>query len=298
MKKLFATFLILTVVITACKKEGTGDSKKLDKSVQAISAAYLKKISENKNGVQPEGFALLPIISSKVLRVVSADLMGALGGASSGATLGDATGVGAIAGAIIGAVIGGVNGSIKEAGKGTPPPAAPPTEPDYSPSSNSNNPYDAIGAGHYTCINKMLVDFQGYYASQGYFRYELGKCYNYCVTYFASRYLIRQSDTAAFTLGSCDTLMTIIDATSSMDLNTRAAEFGVSSNVLSVLSTYFDCLEASLYGSVQDFVDYSVDAEDAVNAMTSLTSIEKEQVLIVMATARYGVQFWCSDFFQ
>ena len=228
-----------------------------------------------------------------VMKVAGADLTGSIAGGWIGFQIGTAApGVGNGVGLLIGSVIGGAGASLTAAG------TLSQTNPDFSPIypqsinfslfvDNTDNDFDSIGLFHYKLCAKHMVNNSGSinpYSFYPFAKYE-----------FQDKLGIDTSITNYFTRLHYDEsiLRTVSDDYETspsdilLDLDNREMLTG---DVKEYLSYYIFAFEDTK--DIVDFCTYSIDAEEIVNADSTLSSTDKQQILISMATARYGIQFW------
>lgn len=283
MKRLAAFILFMGIVSTACNKKETITNAPANDKLNTISLNYLNSLSSRNSQAQPMIFGIH--ISKKALRIIGADLGGALTGAAAGAGAGAAiAGVGAGAGAIAGGLIGGAAGSLKEAGKEDKKAA----KVAYTPSTNSDNPYDNIGYEHYYAINEALSADSNYLTAGV---YDNSLFYSFSTNLYVANDVISDESLSAFPLSSSDNVLTQLNNYHDSLVVYMNGIAGLDSVVKSCLTPYFNCFEASEDAKIVDFVAYSIQMENAVLNM-AIADLDKQIILSVMATARYGSQYW------
>lgn len=266
------TIILVTVCICSCNKQNDLLNDNSYIKFNSLNEEYFNSIRKGHD---------LRINWKKIL---GADLKGALSGAGVGAGIGLAVGgMSAGFGAGLGALIGGAGESL-EAADGTAEKKSMAMQP------NDNNPYDNIGFHHYNCLNLALENNNNYIENG---IYSNSNFYIFCKNYLINNGVYFENNFQYFTLNNSNVNFDYVKSKEILSIN----EFNellfnnnkISSFVYNYLAPYFECLLAT--NNITNFVNYSINAENLV-VSSSLTSIDKQIVLEVMSTARYGIQYW------
>ena len=220
-------------------------------------------------------------------RVIGADCTGAGAGVIAGGTAGSLIGgIGAVPGAIIGGILGGAGASFTTAGREgiTAKPGG------NSGSSNSNNPYDFMGALHYDIVNIMLNNKNEYFPNNNlnYAKYEelvfaqLKVKYQDCDDKKASFPADFYSSEILFHANRTEDIVSYF----SID-NPRIS--GMSNNVRLIIQDFSRAIQETTNKS--DFIKYSISCENII-VNSCLNNYDKMQILSYMATARYGISYY------
>lgn len=207
---------------------------------------------------------------------------GAAAGAAAGAVV---AGVGAGPGAVAGGIIGAAGASLYEAGKETTPPKK---EESYNPGSNINNPYDNVGFEHYHAINEALSSSSNYLSNDN---YDNTLFYDFSSNLAVQDSIVDEQDLLAFPLSLSDSVLGVVSNAGDDLVVYFNGITEYDSVVKDCLTPYFQCFEASENAEVGGFVQYSIDMENAVTNM-AMSEFDRQIILSVMATARYGSQYW------
>lgn len=286
----FASIALLTAAIfVSCKKDSNVQpTGKVENPVSAdlyqeklnsLSSKYLSDHSASSGSFKPP----------KWLRVLGADLKGALAGGATGAAAGSVIpGVGSAAGSVVGAAVGGAAASIEKAEASS---IVAPFPGGFNPTGNSNNSENQVGLEHYLCIDAAAAS-QSNYKSSGV--YDNSVFYSFSNNFYVTSGLISSGWSQAFTLTMSNSNLSLIAAnpflTESQFATLLYDDSKISAAVKDALIPYFECLDAA--PSVEDFTEYSIEAEDIITQSTSLSAQDKKLILIVMATGRNGIQYW------
>jgi hypothetical protein len=190
---------------------------------------------------------------------------------------------GVLAGAGLGALSGGVGASLKA---WLFPEAA--TIPMNPPATNPDNTYDEAGAWHYTLMAELMqnpssvVDPDGTINYTNYRNYvfeRLQEPYPQQVQ-IASSFITEQSISADVEAAHYDNLVDFAHSLTPQQVTETERQ---------ILIAYFSAFENMSNGA--SFSSYSINVENAVTA-SDLSDIQKEKLLIAMATLRHGVAFY------
>lgn len=160
---------------------------------------------------------------------------------------------------------------------------------------NETNPYDSYGYWHYASIDNVLVDPERYLDGED---FDNTRFYETTKEFLSDHGVGNHADYESITLDLANEKL----AFNSELFNRYALSGGLSyllengkiqESVYQVMKPYYNVLENVT--SSQEFVDYSLQAEELV-VNSELKRKEKEIVLSTMATARYGIQYWSSQF--
>lgn len=266
------TLIIVTVCITSCNRQDELINDDTFSQFKLLNSNYLNSIRANMD---------LRINWKKIL---GADLKGAVQGGALGAAAGAAIGgVSAGFGAGLGALLFGAGASIEAAGsEANPKPIV------IMP--NSNNPFDNLGYHHYNCLNLALQNSNNY-LNNGIFSTSL--YYNFCKNYTVVNNVYNLNEFPYFTLANFELNFNYLKNNE----NKTILEFvlllhdngKISDSVFNYLYPYFQSYSSTT--NIGDFVTYSISAENLV-VNSNLSSIDKQLVLEMMSTARYGIQYW------
>jgi outer membrane lipoprotein SlyB len=288
MKNILNVVAILTicigiVLLQSCSKCQLVNSNIIQNDLKKLSDDF---ISKNKN---ISGTNKPP----KWLQVLGSDLKGALSGAATGLGIGTAIpGLGSTAGTIIGAVAGGASASIEKASELLinsanniyPQPVA------FDPIGNDQNNMNNVGLQHYNCINNAFISKSNYLTNNF---YDNSLFYNLSGNYLINIGLFPNNWTSTFSINNSNTNLNYLKTNDSL----TTSEFllliyndnKINGNIKCLLKPYFDCLNVA--NSVDDFITYSISAENYVSNL-NIPQSDKQFVLIIMSTARNGIQFW------
>lgn len=289
--------MLATLFATSCQKEtprpsgaqnGTNDTRFA--KINQLTADYLARVHATNTANKPIGAVL-----KKVLKVVGADLAGAVDGGAKGAAAGAAAG-NPVGGAVAGAIAGGAAASIKEATTADTPPAPVQQPKSFTPGNTTSNPgnsFDYVGYWHYKSINDAVVSTGNYLTNNV---YDNTLFYPFTVNLLMSNGIVSRNASSYYSQTDGNNTLADVAQLSSITLvdyiDQKESNNVISADVATVLRQYAQCLASLTERSdVDDFVSYSVQIENLV-AGAGLSSGDQQLVLQVMATGRYGLQYW------
>lgn len=294
-KNVFATVLLLAIILVGCKKaEIPTTQTQMDSTINEIdmlTTAFINQKHDSKENVCIDWAKV-----KKVIKTVGADIGGSLVGAGQGLNIGKHFDTppskdNAKKGVIAGGVAGGTAASIAAgtiafgAGLGSQGGTSDLT-------ANALNPLDHIGAAHYAAMDEILSDEENYLTAG---EFDITACYNSLTAVWIAEELFTSSDFASlYPLSACsddvDYVNDIWGEGFDEFIETAEGDGVISFEVESIMASYDLAMKES--ESVEDFVDYSIEAEILVDVSETLTDEEKDTLLIAMATGRYGIQYW------
>jgi len=209
-------------------------------------------------------------------------LLGAVGGGIAGGFSGGLAG--AAAGALAGGVGAGVVGSLKAWLFSSTAATIPMNQPVL----NLDNPYDEAGEWHYIMMAELVADPSLASNPDGTINYENYR--NYAMNRLLEPYPEEVEMSSSFI--TPEWLSTTVDAGQYDNmiqfLNSLTPQ-QISQPERQILHAYFSAFENM--GSGASFSNYSVQVENSVIA-GNLTDLQKEKLLVTMATMRRGVAFY------
>ena len=166
-------------------------------------------------------------------------------------------------------------GQIKPVGTGQ-------FEPDYA---NTDNPYDADGLQHYTLLNNYYIANSTSTLSS---LTQMG-FYNYCANLIDTT----SFDLSALTIDSCgifENENAYLEIDEFTDIVTKG-DFQICDDIVNpILHIYFS--NFSDFSNISDEVEYSITAENYICSAETLSATQRAQILLIMATTRYSIQYW------
>ncbi len=296
MKKILVGLTFLTAVSSAtffsCKKsEINKQATASNQSTSKVSSETLEKIKTTTSSFiikeHSHNFTKRP----QWLQTILDDLSGAAKGAPL-AVINPALGVGA---AITCGIISSMKAVYQNNSNSSNNQIRNISFPISSTVSNSNNPYDYVGYWHYYTLNSALSNTSNYE--------DINDSFSYCVTYsfisstLTSNNVFGGTSFSSIIGGNYSTLKSDFNYVASLSTTTCSSALyqmhsdGYINDVqYSVLSDYFDAIDNS--NSASDFATYSVDIENDIVSDTSLSSNDKQCLLMIMSTARYSLQYY------
>lgn len=281
-------------MIVACQKTELKEAVSEDSSLNQLNALSQDYMNDHRvAGDQDRA-------DGKWRRIIAADLTGALAGGATGGAVGALAGPGGVGvGALIGGVLGGAAASLNAAddeGGMAPGGLAGFYEPIYEIdlgglTGNTDNPFNHIGYHHYLSITNHVITVEGEVSTDMSAFY--AETSDHIVEEFSPEYEIE----SIYTLADCEA--TVEGTVGLENFATEVQELydaeEISSTVHTILTTYAEVFDATEQEDLEDFVVYSVSAENIVNSDRRINDLDKQLILGTMATSRYGAQFW--DFF-
>ncbi|CAM1345285.1 hypothetical protein [Tenacibaculum amylolyticum] len=159
--------------------------------------------------------------------------------------------------------------------------------------SNEVNAYDNYGEWHYRTIENVIKEGTNY-ATDGAF--DNSKYYRATTQFLIENRVASERDFETFSLEDANErlaydkeLFNKYGLLGSLEFQNRQGR--VKENVYKVLSSYFKVVENTY--DIKRFVSYSLEVEKTIS-YSRMNEVEKKQILGVMATARYGFQYWNS----
>jgi len=244
------------------------------------------------------------ITIKKILRIVGKDITGTLTGALTGSRIGELldpnnNNDGKKKGAIAGGIAGGAGASAEEAGGVIYNPSNPsfgnPIANDIDPTTlvaNLNNAYNNGGLTHYTIMNDFIMSIDN--------GQNLDLFYAFAMNILIPAFNYTVSDSIYFPKSAYDSVLTSLPNGGNLvaDLNNLYSANLISQEVFDILNPYFqdfddlEDMEEEDFDDFIGFVNYSITQENNVVNNQQLSEEDKRVVLLVMATARYGIQYW------
>ena len=278
-----AAVCIGSFILESCTKDQLTKEPTIQSELVQLSENYMQKNKNSGGSNKPP----------KWLQVLGADLKGALAGGATGAGIGSVVpGLGTTAGTVIGAVAGGASASIEKASEllVNTTNNEYPNSILFEPIGNNQNKMNNAGLQHYKSINNAFIAKSNYLTNNV---YDNTLFYNSSGNYLKSTGLFPSNWTLAFPISNSNSnldFLKLYDGVSSVDfLNILYDKKMINKNVFNLLKPYFECL--NLTNSVEDFVYYSIKAENIVSNL-NIEQSDKQLVLILMATSRNGIQYW------
>jgi hypothetical protein len=281
MKKVILAAFIAGL-ISSCIKQNPAPSQSNPSHENSSTLSQISSVTTNYVIGQSSQNPNTSAKALKWLKVLGADLTGALTGGATGFGIGSvAPGVGSGVGMLIGAVVGGAGASCTAAGSGYP------THPNDGVQTTANraNNFDAVGFLHYAVVdaafrnqttifpNGVNIDYNAYY--------------NLSFQVLQSNNVNAQQWIRTFApLNSEPTFnfeKSLIAQLNDLD------ETVVDETEKDILKEYFKALENT--NKSEDFPLYSVQVENTITN-SNLNGVSKQKLLGVMATARYGVAYY------
>ena len=276
-KFFLASLLGAVLLITSCSKDQESTNvtdnklshKQLQMEVDDLTASFIEDAKENE----------LVLRAKPWQKVLGADLKGFLLGAGKGAGIGAAiSGVGAGPGALAGGLIEGVASSLvagdKEGQSGSTT---------YNPMGNANNVYDWAGKTHYQAMGRVHANRNLIYGYGGI-------DYRKYMTLMTQELRANGVPCATCIFEAHDVYRAVNNIDFDIDLKTFTNSLtSLGRYEKDLLISYFSALEAST--SNRSFANYSILIESRVSR-SRYDEATKATLLGVMATARYGVEYW------
>jgi hypothetical protein len=259
---------------------------------------------ELKNEIDYKSISKPKVSLKKILKVVGKDITGAVAGALAGSNIGknidpSNSNDGAKKGAIAGGVAGGAGASATEAGgiiyNPNNPNVGNPIANDIVPNTlmaNLNNAYNNIGLTHYTIMNDFIKSIDN--------GQNLNLFYGFAMSIVIPAFNYDVTDTVFFPKSAYDNVLTSLPNEGNLvaDLNNLYSANLISQEVFDILNPYFQTfddledIEEEDFDDFIGFVNYSITQENNIVNNQQLSEEDKRIVLLVMATARYGIQYW------
>jgi len=302
MKKLIFSVLALSIIVFSCQKENiepkiTPDNSKvvnvetneIQPSETIVDNSTVKEMLLNEINFQTQDYLKENSIDinqeakvPKWLKVLGADLKGALAGAATGLGIAVGTGIDPGAGATGGAFVGGASASID---------AEASVIIDNNGLSgviyNQNNAFEAVGKSHYLLLDEAINGSPNWYS-------------NSVIDY--NLFIDRAYEMLKIKNLNCDVSKNCISPSEyknivqsvlndNSNIKNYANNLNFSNVVKIILHDYFQVMLWMKNYNSYYFANYSILVEDLIS-QSNLQNNDKIVLLIEMSTARVGFQYW------